>query len=384
MSGSTQEISGLLQECPLGRAPLPAASAGPGPSAACRPRSAEWCRATCLWMPGSSSNACRQHRHRTPSPPPGHRAAAGTSLALTNREKAWNRKRPRYRGYSAAPGPAPGPDPPSCGRPRAASCPPRPPRRCPAASPARAAPPRPAPSPPLRREAPAPLRSAPPSPPCPGSAGAPQGSGREAPGPPRKRRGRGRGSSAPARPARGVSARRFPQVRGAPPAPQRFPPPLTAPQRSSSPLAAPRRPSPPLPAMSRRRHSDDSDGEPRVPPGGPAERGDWAGEGSGGAPAAPVTLRSVCRWSRAAPQETEDVRAVGDRGEAGVAHLQGGREGRRAGPRRVKALFPSRAWRGTAPSAGATLKRKYLFYEMDGKLPVFCEATCCGGQELKW
>lgn len=94
MSGSAQEISGLPQERPLGRAVPPAGppamSAGAAPSPACRPTSPEWCSATCLWMPGSSSNACRQHRHRTPSPPPGHRDAAGTSLALTNREKAWN------------------------------------------------------------------------------------------------------------------------------------------------------------------------------------------------------------------------------------------------------------------------------------------------------
>lgn len=125
VSGSAQQISGLPQECPLGRAALSTGpgppsglsplSAGPAPSPACRPTSPEWCRATCLWMPGSSSNACRQHRHRTPSPPPGHRDAAGTSLALTNREKAWKAPQasalPRLQGgpAQARRGPRPAP-----------------------------------------------------------------------------------------------------------------------------------------------------------------------------------------------------------------------------------------------------------------------------------
>lgn len=94
--------------------------------------------------------------------------------------------------------------------------------------------------------------------------------------------------------------------------------------------------------MSRRRHSDDSDdsdGELWLPPrfslpgpgraraavGGRAGRDGWA-EDEWRA----LTVCSLCR-SRAASQAAEDVGAVGDRGEARVAHLQSRREGRTGG-----------------------------------------------------
>lgn len=94
----------------------------------------------------------------------------------------------------------------------------------------------------------------------------------------------------------------------------------------------------------------------------------------------------MCCWSRAAPQETEDVRAVGDRGEARVAHLQGGREGRRAGDGsgELKPCFPSALPFpcGSASSVVATLKTKYLFYETDGKLPLFAKPRAVAGKCL--
>lgn len=94
--------------------------------------------------------------------------------------------------------------------------------------------------------------------------------------------------------------------------------------------------------MSRRRHSDDSDdsdGErwpiprfflpsserARAAVGGRAGRDGWAADERRA-----VTVCSVCR-NRAASQTAEDVGAVGDRGEARVAHLQSRGEGRSGG-----------------------------------------------------
>lgn len=114
---------------------------------------------------------------------------------------------------------------------------------------------------------------------------------------------------------------------------------------------------------------------------------DWAGWRSGRVSAASVTLCSVCCWSRAAPQEAEDVRAVGDRGEARVAHLQGGREGRRAGGSgELKpcfpppSLFPCVVWGHFFCSSDP--ERKYLLYEMDGNLPVFAKPRAVAGKCL--